>query len=103
MVNAGTDPLALSLESDGSQLDVRGCRVLIVDDNAQNLELVQAYLESLPLEILSAADGMAAMAAVDAFKPDLILLDVMSGGRGIAEAPTQGARGVFLRDCRQPH
>ncbi len=77
MADTGTDPLALSLDSDASQLDVRGCKVLIVDDNAQNLELVQAYLETLPLEIQSAADGMAAMAAVEAFKPDLVLLDVM--------------------------
>lgn len=77
MTNVGGDPLALNLESDASQLDIRGCKVLIVDDNAQNLELVQAYLETLPLEILSATDGLAAMSAVETFKPDLVLLDVM--------------------------
>jgi CheY-like chemotaxis protein len=77
MANTGADPLPLSLESDANQLDIRGCKVLVVDDNAQNLELVQAYLETLPLEIDSAADGLMAMAKVDSFKPDLVLLDVM--------------------------
>ena len=51
--------------------------VLIVDDNAQNVELLQAFLESLPLRILTASDGVEALAAVDTEQPDLILLDVM--------------------------
>ena len=31
--------------------------VLIVDDNPQNVELLQAFLESLPVRIVSAVDG----------------------------------------------
>ena len=31
--------------------------VLIVDDNPQNVELLQAFLESLPVKIITAADG----------------------------------------------
>jgi two-component system cell cycle response regulator len=52
-------------------------RVLIVDDNPQILELLEAYLESLPLEVSLAADGEAALAAVQKQPPDLILLDIM--------------------------
>ena len=51
--------------------------VLIVDDNEQNVELLQAYLESLPVRIEIARDGVEAMQAVKRVKPDLILLDIM--------------------------
>ena len=32
--------------------------ILIVDDNPQNVELLQAFLESLPVKIITAADGV---------------------------------------------
>lgn len=51
--------------------------VLIVDDNGQNVELLQAFLESLPVKIAVAYDGVEALAAVKEHNPDLILLDVM--------------------------
>ena len=51
--------------------------VLVVDDNAQNLELLQAFLEALPVKIVTAVDGVDALEAVAAHNPDLILLDIM--------------------------
>ena len=51
--------------------------VLLVDDNAQNLELLQAFLESLPVKLITAFDGVDALEKVAEHKPDLILLDVM--------------------------
>ena len=54
-----------------------GSRILLVDDNQQNLELIQAYLETLPVEIETARDGIEAIEAVERQQPDLILLDVM--------------------------
>ena len=51
--------------------------VLIVDDNPQNLELLQAFLESLPVRIVSAVDGVDALRKVEEHNPDLILLDIM--------------------------
>jgi two-component system, OmpR family, alkaline phosphatase synthesis response regulator PhoP len=51
--------------------------VLIVDDNPQNIELLQAFLESLPVKIETAIDGVDALEKVAAHNPDLILLDVM--------------------------
>lgn len=65
---------------DDSFSDVSESTVLIVDDNQQNVELLQAYLEPLGCELEVAYDGIEAMARVeDAAKdnPDLILLDVM--------------------------
>ena len=51
--------------------------VLIVDDNPQNVELLQAFLESLPVRIVTAVDGLDALNKVAEHSPDLILLDIM--------------------------
>ena len=51
--------------------------VLLVDDNPQNIELLQAFLESLPVKLVTAIDGVDALEKVAEVNPDLILLDVM--------------------------
>lgn len=51
--------------------------ILVVDDNAQNLELIQAYLEDVDCRTVAAHDGIEALEIVAKAKPDLILLDVM--------------------------
>ncbi len=51
--------------------------VLVVDDNQQNLELLQAYLEDVDCETVPARDGPEALEIVGKKSPDLILLDVM--------------------------
>jgi two-component system cell cycle response regulator len=51
--------------------------VMVVDDNQQNLELIQAYLEDLDCRTVSACDGVEALKLIAKKKPDLILLDVM--------------------------
>ena len=58
-------------------VDLADATILIVDDNLQNLELMQAYLEELPCRILPAKDGIEAVALVEEHTPNLILLDVM--------------------------
>jgi len=67
-----TDPANSSSESFLPQ-----STVLIVDDNAQNVELLQAFMESLPVKIVTAGDGIEALRKVAEHNPDLILLDVM--------------------------
>lgn len=57
--------------------DITGSKVLIVDDNIQNVELLRAYLEELPIETDIATDGIEAMNKVKENQPDLILLDIM--------------------------
>ncbi len=53
-------------------------KILIVDDNPQNLELLSAYIEDIPnVTILPASNGMEALARVADRQPDLILLDIM--------------------------
>jgi len=51
--------------------------ILVVDDDQQNLELVQAYLEDIACQTVAARDGIEALELVASAKPDLILLDVM--------------------------
>lgn len=70
-----TDPNASTQQTHESFLP--NSTVLIVDDNAQNVELLQAFLESLPVKIVTAFDGVEALAAVKEHNPDLLLLDVM--------------------------
>lgn len=57
--------------------DLADSTILLVDDNRQNLELMQAYLEALPCTILTAVDGTEAVAMIDEHEPDVVLLDVM--------------------------
>jgi two-component system, OmpR family, alkaline phosphatase synthesis response regulator PhoP len=52
-------------------------RVLVVDDNAQNRELLGAFLESIPVLVEMAEDGVEALQQIAANPPDLILLDIM--------------------------
>ncbi len=53
-------------------------KVLIVDDNAQNLELLEAYMDELEgVTTFCAADGEKALDLVVRESPDLILLDIM--------------------------
>jgi CheY-like chemotaxis protein len=51
--------------------------VLVVDDNQQNRELLQAYLEDVDCDTVPASDGLEALEIVAKDPPDLILLDVM--------------------------
>ena len=53
-------------------------KVLLVEDNPQQLELLLAYMEELPaVSVTTALNGADALAAVQADRPDLLLLDVM--------------------------
>ena len=55
-------------------------RVLIVDDNAINVELVTFVLDAGGFEVASAADADRALARIRAAAPDLILMDIQMPG-----------------------
>ncbi len=52
-------------------------KILIADDNPQNVELLEAYLSEFDSEIRTAFDGEETLKVVEEFSPDLLLLDVM--------------------------
>jgi putative two-component system response regulator len=61
-----------------SQIENRKSKILVVDDNVQNVELMEAYLLGAGgYEVQTAYDGEEALQKVEADPPDLILLDVM--------------------------
>ncbi|MEM1354834.1 MAG: response regulator [Planctomycetota bacterium] len=69
-----------SLSGADEAFDPTGSIILVVDDNEQNVELLQAYLESMQVEVLTAFDGAEALSLIaDESRPtpDLVLLDVM--------------------------
>jgi len=74
---AGVDEETLRLAAEFDAAELEGTSILLVDDNQQNLELMQAYLEDLPCATRTAKDGLEAVESIDRDPPDLVLLDVM--------------------------
>jgi two-component system, OmpR family, alkaline phosphatase synthesis response regulator PhoP len=52
-------------------------KIVIADDNDQNVELLEAYLSDFDCVIRTAHDGEETLQVVEEFAPDLLLLDVM--------------------------
>ncbi|MGZ5985861.1 MAG: response regulator, partial [Caulobacteraceae bacterium] len=55
-------------------------RILVVDDIEANVRLLEAKLSAEYYDVISATDGVTALAMAAADKPDIILLDVMMPG-----------------------
>ncbi len=72
-----------------------GQRVLVVDDGAENRELVRLVLESAGLEVIEADNGAVALERVAADSPALVLMDmqmpVMDGYTATRRLREQGA------------
>ena len=74
-------PLAEGLECEATEPNEtagpdRALRLLVVEDNKVNQELIVALLSPFDLTIVTAADGVEAVAAADGEDFDLILMDV---------------------------
>jgi len=55
---------------------LRGCRVLLAEDNPTNREIATAVLESAGIQVKTAANGREALAAVQAGAFDAVLMDI---------------------------
>ena len=55
-------------------------KILIIDDEPSIVNLVQAYLKPEGYEVYTASDGIRGLKAARAYKPDLIVLDLMLPG-----------------------
>ncbi|HXB57919.1 MAG TPA: response regulator, partial [Candidatus Acidoferrales bacterium] len=55
-------------------------RILVVDDQSSNVQVVGLILGTLGHEIIPASDGATALKRVAALVPDLILLDLLMPG-----------------------
>ena len=58
----------------------RNARILVVDDEPQNIRLLQIRLQAEGYTVLAANNGQEALQLVQAEAPDLILLDIMMPG-----------------------
>jgi DNA-binding response OmpR family regulator len=52
-------------------------RILIVDDEPKIVRVLRGYLEAAGFQVITAYDGMEALAAFRSETPDLIVLDLM--------------------------
>ncbi|OOZ43266.1 response regulator [Solemya velum gill symbiont] len=55
-------------------------RILAVDDDARNLKLISTMIRQQGYDCLCVEDGHSALAAVEQYRPDLMLVDVMMPG-----------------------
>jgi two-component system sensor histidine kinase/response regulator len=60
--------------------EVRGARILVVDDQPANIQILGATLGALGHEIIPAGDGLTALKRLAVRPPDLILLDLLMPG-----------------------
>jgi len=51
-------------------------RILVVEDNEDNRQIIRDLLTSVGYELIEAADGMEGVAMAQHHRPDLILMDV---------------------------
>lgn len=58
-------------------VDIEGLKVMIVDDNPLNINILKDTLEPFQLNIFMALDGKSAVEITPQIQPDLILLDIM--------------------------
>jgi len=59
-----------------ADIDIRGSRILVVDDTPANLEVLSLALEAAGYDVMFADSGPVALDLATRFGPDLILLDV---------------------------
>ena len=61
-------------------MDGRNIKILIVDDNAQIVSILEGYARQKGYSVTAAYDGQEALERFEEISPDLILLDVMLPG-----------------------
>jgi two-component system cell cycle response regulator DivK len=57
-----------------------GKRILVVEDQEDNRQILRDLLTSADFEVIEAADGEAGLTAAAAHRPDLILMDIQLPG-----------------------
>ena len=66
-------------------------KVLLVEDNEMNMDMLSRRLRRKGYEVIPATDGEQGIAIAQAEKPDLILMD-MSSSRRSARLPATASR-----------
>jgi DNA-binding response OmpR family regulator len=61
--------------------DARRTRILVIDDEPTITEFLETGLRYEGYEVLTLGDGAGALAAVQSFQPDVVILDIMLPGQ----------------------
>jgi len=70
-------------------------RILLVEDNELNRELLRAMIESAGYEVEEAANGMEALAALERHVPELVIADL--------QMPMMSGNALLLEIRKRPH
>ncbi|MDJ0596918.1 MAG: CheR family methyltransferase, partial [Pleurocapsa sp. MO_226.B13] len=70
-------PIEISSKREIARTLATPCKVLVVDDNAENRALLLEYLQALGFTLKEARDGREGIAIALEFQPDVILVDLM--------------------------
>ena len=55
-------------------------RILVIEDQADNRQILRDLLTNADFEVIEAVDGEAGLAAAAAHRPDLVLMDIQLPG-----------------------
>jgi signal transduction histidine kinase len=97
-------PTAPTFPPPAAERNLKGLRVLVVDDEPDTLDTLRAILLRAGAEVLTAADAMEALTNLQSWKPDVLVSDIgMPGDDGYALirkiralAPEQGGKTLAL-------
>ena len=67
----------LAMPAPSADTTIPTAPILVVDDDAKIVRLVRTYLERDGFTVVTAADGPAALEAIEAHRPALVVLDLM--------------------------
>jgi two-component system, sensor histidine kinase and response regulator len=93
-MKANAQPIAFAEQNHSAQVraplnEIVSARILVVDDQPANIQIVGSVLGNLGCEIIPASDGATALKRIALRTPDLILLDLMMPGMGGCEVCLQ--------------
>jgi two-component system, cell cycle response regulator DivK len=71
-------------------------RILVIEDQADNRQILRDLLASADFEVIEAVDGEAGLAAAAAHRPDLVLMDIQLPGLDGYEATRRLKADVVL-------
>ncbi len=73
-------------------------RILVIEDQEDNRQILRDLLTSADFEVIEAEDGEAGLAAAAAHRPDLILMDIQLPGLDGYEATRRLKADAVLHD-----